>query len=148
MKPEGSLPQSQMPATCPYPGPARYSPYPQTYIWKIHHNINPIYTWVSLAVSFPQISPPENRIQLSSQPYALHAPPISFFSILSPETYWLSSTDYSAPHYAASPLPSYLVPLTPNILLNTLFSNTLSRRSYLNVSDQVSHLYKLYSCIT
>ena len=30
----------------------------------------------------------------------------------------------------------------PNILLNALFSNTLSLRSSLNVSDQVSHPYK------
>ena len=28
MEPEGSLPQSQVPATCPYPEPARYSPHP------------------------------------------------------------------------------------------------------------------------
>jgi hypothetical protein len=41
-----------------------------------------------------------------------------------------------------SPLPYYLVPLGPNILLNTLFSNTLSLRSSLNVNDQVSHPYK------
>ena len=27
-------------------------------------------------------------------PYLLHAPPISFFSILSPEQYWMSSTDH------------------------------------------------------
>jgi phosphate starvation-inducible membrane PsiE len=32
--------------------------------------------------------------------------------------------------------------LCPNILLNILFSNTLSLRSSLNVSDQVSHPYK------
>ena len=32
--------------------------------------------------------------------------------------------------------------LDPNILLNTLFSNTLSIRSSLNVSDQVTHPYK------
>jgi len=32
--------------------------------------------------------------------------------------------------------------LCPNILLGILFSDTLSLRSYLNVSDQVSHLYK------
>ena len=32
--------------------------------------------------------------------------------------------------------------LGPNILLNTLFSNTLSLCSSLNVSDQVSHPYK------
>ena len=32
--------------------------------------------------------------------------------------------------------------LSPNILLNTLFSNTLSLRSSLNDSDQVSHTHK------
>jgi len=39
-----------------------------------------------------------------------------------------------------SPVTSSL--LGPNTLLNTLFSNTLSLRSSLNVSDQVSHPYK------
>jgi len=39
-----------------------------------------------------------------------------------------------------SPVNSSL--LGPNILLNTLFSNTLSPHSFLNVSDQVSHPYK------
>jgi hypothetical protein len=39
-----------------------------------------------------------------------------------------------------SPVTSSLY--DPNIILNTLFSNTLSPRSSLNVSDQVSHPYK------
>jgi len=39
-----------------------------------------------------------------------------------------------------SPVTSSL--LGPNILLNTLFPNTLSLRSSLNVSDQVSHSHK------
>ena len=39
-----------------------------------------------------------------------------------------------------SPVTSSL--LGPNILLSTLFTNTLSLRSSLNVSDQVSHPYK------
>jgi hypothetical protein len=39
----------------------------------------------------------------------------------------------------SSPLPCYLVPLGPNILLSTLFSKNLSLRFSLNVSDQVSH---------
>ena len=39
-----------------------------------------------------------------------------------------------------SPVTSAL--LGPNILLNTLFSNTLSLRSSVNVHDQVSHPYK------
>ena len=42
--------------------------------------------------------------------------------------------------YLHSPVTSSL--LDPNILLNTLFSNTLSLRSSPNVSDQVSHSYK------
>ena len=36
--------------------------------------------------------------------------------------------------------------LGPNILLNTIFSNTLSFLSSLNVSDQVSHPYKTTIC--
>jgi hypothetical protein len=42
--------------------------------------------------------------------------------------------------YFHSPVTSSL--LGPNILLSTLFSNTLSLRSSLNMSDQVSHPYK------
>ena len=38
------------------------------------------------------------------------------------------------------PFPRYLV--LPDILLNTIFSNTLSFLSSLNVSDQVLHPYK------
>ena len=62
MEPEGSLPHSQVPP--------------------------PIYAWVSQVVSFPQVSPPKPCICLSSPPYALYAPPISFFVILSPEHCW------------------------------------------------------------
>ena len=39
MEPEGSLPHSQVSATCPYPDPARSSPYPHTSFLKIHLNI-------------------------------------------------------------------------------------------------------------
>ena len=35
MEPEGSLPYSQMPATCPYPEPARSIPYPSSHFLKI-----------------------------------------------------------------------------------------------------------------
>ena len=43
-------------------------------------------------------------------------------------------------HPPPHPVTSSL--LGPNILLNTIFSNTFSFLSYLNVSDQVSHVYK------
>jgi hypothetical protein len=41
-----------------------------------------------------------------------------------------------------SPFPVTSSLLGPKILLNMLFSNTLSLRSSLNVSDQVTHPYK------
>ena len=49
----------------------------------------------------------------------------------------LSSSLYSFLH---TPVTSSL--LSPNILLNTLFWNTLSRRSSLNVWDEIAHPYK------
>ena len=42
-----------------------------------------------------------------------------------------------------SPLPDSSSFLGPNILFNTLFSNTLSLLSSINVSDQISHPYKI-----
>ena len=94
-------------------------------------------------VSFSQVSPPKPCIRLSCPPFALHATPISFFSMLSPEPYWVRITDHSAPHYVSflySPVTSSL--LGSNIRLSTLFSNTLSLRSSLNITDQVSHPHK------
>ena len=41
----------------------------------------------------------------SPHPYAPHAQPISFFSILSPAQYWVSSTNHLAPRYAISSIP-------------------------------------------
>ena len=58
-------------------------------------------------------------------------------TILGEEYRSLSSSLCSLLH---SPITSSL--LGPNILLNTMFSNTLSFLSSLNVSDQASHPYK------
>jgi hypothetical protein len=65
---------------------------PTSHFLKIHLNINPsIYAWVSQVASFFQVSPPKPCIPFSSPPYALHDSPISFFSIWSPEQYWVRS---------------------------------------------------------
>jgi len=76
---------------CPYPEPDKSSPY---------HHIplpeDPIYNWVSQVIPFPQVSPPKPCTHLSSHPYALHAPPISFCSILSPEQYWVEYRSLSS----------------------------------------------------
>ena len=55
---------------------------------KVHHAC--FHAWVFQVGSFPQVSPPKSSIHLSSSPYMLHAPLISFFSIWSPR---LKSTD-------------------------------------------------------
>ena len=96
MEPEGALPNSQLLSTRPYPETPRSSPYPHILLTEDPSQYYPpIYTWVSQMVSFLQVSPPKPCIHLSSHPYALHAPPISF-SILSPEQFWVRSTIYFA----------------------------------------------------
>jgi hypothetical protein len=143
MELKGSLPYSQLPATCLYSEPAQSSPYPH-----IPHPEDPsqyyppLFAWVS-PVALSHRFPHQNltHAYLSSQSM-LHAPPISFFLILSPAQYWVRSTDHQLLVMKFSPPPCYLVPFRPNTLLNTLFSNTLSLRSSLNVSVQVSHPYK------
>jgi hypothetical protein len=48
METEGSLPQSQVPATCPYPEPARFNPYPHIRLSEEpSYYYPPIYAWVS-----------------------------------------------------------------------------------------------------
>jgi hypothetical protein len=42
-------------------------------------NSPPMYAWVSPVVYFPQVFPSKLCTLLSPPPYALHAPPISFF---------------------------------------------------------------------
>ena len=67
MEPEGSLPHSQIPATCPYPEPARSSPYPHILLpGDPSQYYPPIYSSVSQVVSFLQVSPPKPCIRLSS----------------------------------------------------------------------------------
>ena len=101
-EPEGSLPHSQAYATCLYPGPAQSSPYTQSHLRQIHPNIHPSTprsTQWSLSFRFPH----QDLIHPHSpHPYAPHAQPISFFSILSPAQYWVSSTNHLAPRYAIS----------------------------------------------
>jgi len=72
----------------------------------------------------------------------LHAPPISLFSItqiLFGEEY--RSLSSSLCSFLHSPVTSSPL-LGPNIFLRTLFSNTISPHSSLNVSNHFSHPYK------
>ena len=73
MEPEGSILRSQVPAICPYPEPARSSPYPHTPSWRATLILS------SQVISFPQVSPPKPCIRLFCPPYVLHAPAMSWF---------------------------------------------------------------------
>jgi len=116
MEPEGSLPHSEDPASCLYRGPARCSPHIHIPFLKIHVNIILPSTPGSSKWAVPQVSPPKLCIHLSSPPYVLHVPPISF---LSPEKYWVSSTDHWAPHYVV-----FSTPLSPRTYWAQIFSST------------------------
>ena len=87
------------------------TPFPEDPSW---YN-TPIYAWVFQVVSFPQVSPPKPYIRLSSPPYLVHAPPIPFFSIWSPEQYWVRITD----HYVV-----FSTPLLPRLSQAHIFSWT------------------------
>jgi hypothetical protein len=71
---------------------------------KSHLNI----ILLSMPGPFRQVSPPKTCTHLSSPPYVLHAPPISLFMILSPEKYWVRSTDHYTPHCVV-----FFTPLLP-----------------------------------
>ena len=69
MEPEGSLPHSQVPASCPYPEPDQSSPCPHiTLSEDPSQYYPPIYASVFQVVSFPQVSPPKPYICLKSPP--------------------------------------------------------------------------------
>ena len=100
----------------------------------------PIYAWVSKVVSFPQVSPPKPCMHLCpplpiratcpAYPILLHFITRTIFG----EQY--RSLSSSLCSFVHSPVTSSL--LGPNILLNTLFSNSLT---LLVVSDLKSHMY-------
>ena len=68
MELEGSLPHSQVPATCPYPEQAQSSPYTHTLLLEdpSYYYYPPIYAWVSPVDCFTQVSPQK----------PVHAPPL------------------------------------------------------------------------
>ena len=89
-----------------------------------------------------RLSPPKSCIHFPSHPYSLHAPPIPFFSILSPKQYLVSSTNRKAPRYVVFSTPVLSRPSQAQILTSTPYSQTPSAYVHPSVSDQVSHPYR------
>ena len=122
---------------------------PTSHLLEIHLNIihpsTPRSPQWSLSLRFPHqdtIHPLSSHIRATC-PAQLILLDFITRTILSEEYRSLRSSLCSLLH---SPVTSSL--LGPNILLNTIFSNTLSFLSSLNVSDQVSHPYKKRSIQT
>ena len=78
---------------------------PTSHLLEIHPNIIHPSTPRSPQGLLPSCSPTKSQYTPSPHPYAPHAQPISFFSILSPAQYWVSSTNHLAPRYAVSSIP-------------------------------------------
>ena len=102
-----------------------------------------IYTWAFQVVSFSQVSPTKTqyRLLLSS----IRATSSAHLYLLVLITRMIFGEEYSSLSsslcsFLHSPVSSYL--LDPNIFLKALFSNIFSLRSFLNVSEHVSHPYK------
>ena len=99
MEPESPSPYPQVPATCPYPEPTPSSPHdPPPTSWR---SILILSSHLHLGLPnglFPSGFPPTPCAHHYPPPYAPHALPISFVSILPPAQYWVRSTDHSMLH--------------------------------------------------
>ena len=132
MEPDGSLPPLQEPATCPYPEPDKSSACPPAHFLKMHLNIIPSYKpgsskW-SLSLRFPH----QNSVGTSFLPHSATCP--AHLILLNLISRIILGEEY---RLLGSLLCSFLHPLVtssllgPNILLSTLFLNTLSLSSSL-----------------
>ena len=141
MESQGSLPHSQVFATCPCPEPDQSSPLLHPTSWS---SILILSSHLSLGLPrglFLSVFPTKT-LYTSPLPYMCYMPRPSLLvltiRIIFGEEYRLLTSPLCS--FLHSSVTSSL--LVPHILLSTLFSNILNLRSSLNVSDHVSHPHK------
>ena len=140
MEPEVSLPHSQEPRSVPILSQIDTVHASLSHFFRIRFNYHPpTYAWVL-----------QSALSITS-PVPIRATCPAYLTLLVLITRTIFSEQYrslSSPlcRFLHSPVTSSLS--SPNIFLSTLFSNTLSLRASVNVSDQVSHPYKTEGKIT
>jgi hypothetical protein len=146
MEHEDSLPCSQETATGPYPEPYESNLHPKTYLLKINFNIILPSTLRSSEWSLPFGLFNRNFVRFSSIPHARYMPHQSHLPLFyHPNNIWwrVQLCSSSLCNFLQRVFTSSL--LGSNILLSTLFSNTLNLCSSLNVSCKDTWKYNLHN---
>ena len=137
MEPEGSLPQSQVPATCPYPEPARSSPHPTYHFMKIHFNIILPSTPGSLQWPLSLRFPHQDPVYASPLPHTRYMPHLAritnnnaFHSVI-----FFSSKNISSKVCSQHCQPFFFIKHG----LNSIHFNSFPKCDFVSIFDILKH---------
>jgi len=112
VEPDGLLPHSQLATNCPYPEPARSSPYTTSHFLEIHLNIILPSKSGSSKWSLSHRFPSQNPVYTSPLPHTCYKPSLSNFSRFDhPKNIWRAVLIIKLFVMYFSALPRHFVPL-------------------------------------